>query len=109
MEKDIKNETKEKKCFNFFWVIKIGLPKYWKNQGGLILVFKKAYLLGIYETDAKESGAPSFCRLTPRFSNPLNRLSKKTDYVKAGIIDRLVEPERMISFRYVVDDADRTG
>ncbi|MGN1235203.1 MAG: NADP-specific glutamate dehydrogenase [Christensenellaceae bacterium] len=68
---------------------------------------KNAYLLGVLETVKKRNpGEPEFIQaVTEVFETLEPVVEKRPDLVAAGVIDRLVEPERQIVFRVPwVDD-----
>lgn len=69
--------------------------------------FKNAYLAEVYENCAKRNaGESEFLQAVKEVLESLEPVvEKRPDIVKAGIIDRLVEPERQIQFRVSwVDD-----
>ncbi len=69
--------------------------------------FNSEYLAGVYESVVKSNpGEPEFHQAVREVLESLEPVvAKRPDIVKAGIIDRIVEPERMIRFRVSwVDD-----
>ncbi len=69
--------------------------------------FKNAYLAEVYEKCAKRNaGESEFLQAVKEVLESLEPVvEKRPDIVKAGIIDRIVEPERQIQFRISwVDD-----
>ena len=69
--------------------------------------FKNAYLAEVYEKCAKRNaGESEFLQAVKEVLESLEPVvEKRPDIVKAGIIDRIVEPERQIQFRVSwVDD-----
>lgn len=72
--------------------------------------FQSEYLKGVYETVVKRNPAePEFHQAVREVLESLEPVvERRPDIVKAGVIERLVEPERMIQFRVSwVDDAGR--
>lgn len=70
--------------------------------------FKNAYLQGVYETVQKRNpGEPEFLQAVGEVLMSLDPVvAKDPSYETNGVIDRLVEPERLIQFRVSwVDDA----
>lgn len=70
--------------------------------------FKSAYLQGVYETVQKRNpGEPEFLQAVGEVLTSLEPVvAKDPSYATNGIIDRMVEPERLIQFRVSwVDDA----
>lgn len=75
-----------------------------------IMALSNSYLKGVYESvQRKNPGEPEFLQAVLEVLESFEPVvARRPDYVKAGIIDRLVEPERMISFRVSwVDDAGK--
>ena len=69
---------------------------------------KNAYLQGVYEKVCKRNaGEPEFLQAVKEVLESFEPVvEKRPDIVKAGIIDRIVEPERVVQFRVSwVDDA----
>ena len=69
--------------------------------------FKSTYLQGVYENVCKRNaGETEFLQAVREVLESLEPVvEKRDDLVKAGIIDRIVEPERFIQFRVSwVDD-----
>ena len=69
--------------------------------------FKNAYLQGVYNTVAKRNAnEPEFLQAVGEVLESLTPVvERRPDIVAAGVIDRIVEPERMIMFRVPwVDD-----
>ncbi|MDU7339206.1 MAG: NADP-specific glutamate dehydrogenase [Clostridium sp.] len=69
--------------------------------------FQNQYLLSVYETVCqRNAGEPEFLQAVREVLESLESVvEKRPDLVAAGIIERLVEPERMIQFRVSwVDD-----
>ena len=72
------------------------------------MAIKNAYLLKVMETVEKRNpGEPEFHQAVKEVLESLEPvIEKHPEYEKAGLIERIVEPERMISFRVPwVDDA----
>ncbi|MGE4282678.1 MAG: NADP-specific glutamate dehydrogenase [Clostridia bacterium] len=72
--------------------------------------FKNAYLVEVMETVIKRNPAePEFHQAVKEVLESLEPVVEKhPEFVKAGIIDRIVEPERMIYFRVPwVDDSGK--
>ena len=71
--------------------------------------FKSSYLAGVYETLCKRHPSqPEFLQAAKEVLESLEPVvAKRPDLVKAGIIDRIVEPERLVQFR--VSWVDDTG
>ena len=70
--------------------------------------FKSNYLAGIYETvNKRHPNEPEYLQAVKEVLESFEPVvAKRPDIVKAGIIDRIVEPERIITFRVSwVDDA----
>ena len=70
--------------------------------------FKNAYLQGVYDkVVARNPGEPEFLQAVREVLESFEPVvEKRPDLVKAGIIDRIVEPERFVQFRVSwVDDA----
>lgn len=71
-------------------------------------MFKSSYLTGIYDQVCKRNpNEPEFLQAVKEVLESLEPVvEKRPDIVKAGIIERFVEPERFIQFRVSwVDDA----
>ena len=71
---------------------------------------KSAYLKGVYEkVQQRNANEPEFLQAVLEVLESFEPvLEKRPDLVAAGIVDRIVEPERMISFRVSwVDDAGK--
>lgn len=69
--------------------------------------FKNAYLQGVYNTVAKRNAnEPEFLQAVGEVLESLTPVvERRPDIVAAGVIDRIVEPERMVMFRVPwVDD-----
>ena len=69
--------------------------------------FKNAYLQGVYNTVSKRNAnEPEFLQAVGEVLESLTPVvERRPDIVAAGVIDRIVEPERMIMFRVPwVDD-----
>jgi len=69
--------------------------------------FKSNYLQGVYESLAKKSAhEPEFLQAVREVLESLEPvLEKRPDLIKAGIVQRIVEPERILQFRVSwVDD-----
>ncbi len=69
--------------------------------------FKSAYLQGVYDTVCKRNaGEPEFLQAVKEVLESFEPVvERRPDLVEAGIIDRIVEPERFIQFRVSwVDD-----
>ena len=73
------------------------------------MAFKSAYLQGVYDTVCKRNpNEPEFLQAVREVLESLEPVvEKRPDLVKAGVIDRMVEPERLIQFR--VPWVDDTG
>ncbi|MDD2955009.1 MAG: NADP-specific glutamate dehydrogenase [Oscillospiraceae bacterium] len=72
--------------------------------------FKSAYLQGVYDTVCKRnSGEPEFLQAVKEVLESFEPVvAQKPELVEAGIIDRIVEPERFVQFRVSwVDDAGK--
>ncbi len=72
--------------------------------------FRSEYLASVYDNTKKRNpNEPEFLQAVGEVLESLEPVvAKRPDIVKAGVIDRIVEPERMISFRVSwVDDAGR--
>ncbi|MCI8650201.1 MAG: NADP-specific glutamate dehydrogenase [Anaerotruncus sp.] len=72
--------------------------------------FKSSYLQGIYETVCKRNpNEPEFLQAVKEVLESLEPVvAKRQDLVDAGIIERMVEPERFVQFRVPwVDDAGK--
>ena len=68
---------------------------------------KNAYLLGILENvKKKDASEPEFIQAVTEVLESIEHvIDKRPDYVEAGIVERMVEPERQITFRVPwVDD-----
>ncbi|MBR5121579.1 MAG: NADP-specific glutamate dehydrogenase, partial [Oscillospiraceae bacterium] len=71
------------------------------------MTFKNDYLQKVYnEVEARNPGEKEFLQAVSEVLESLEPVvEKRPDFVKAGIIDRIVEPERQIVFRVPwVDD-----
>ncbi|MDF2684920.1 MAG: DP-specific glutamate dehydrogenase [Clostridia bacterium] len=71
------------------------------------MIFKSEYLTKVYESVCKRNGSePEFLQAVREVLESLEAVAeKRPDFVKAGIFDRIVEPERAIMFRVSwVDD-----
>ena len=69
--------------------------------------FQSAYLQGVYDSVCKRNpNEPEFLQAIKEVLESLEPVvAKRPDLVAAGVIDRLVEPERFIQFRVSwVDD-----
>ncbi len=69
--------------------------------------FENKYLANVYaEVEKRNAGEPEFLQAVGEVLESLQPVvEKRPDLVKAGVIDRIVEPERMIVFRVSwVDD-----
>ena len=72
--------------------------------------FKNSYLQGVYETvQRRNAGEPEFLQAVREVLESFEPvLEKRPELEKTGIIDRIVEPERMITFRVSwVDDSGK--
>lgn len=72
--------------------------------------FKSAYLQGIYDTVCKRNaGEQEFLQAVMEVLESFEPVvEKRSDIVKAGIIERIVEPERFVQFRVSwVDDSGK--
>ncbi len=72
--------------------------------------FKSEYLAGVYENVLRANpGEPEYHQAVREVLESLEPVvEKRPDIVKAGVIDRIVEPERMIRFRVSwVDDSGK--
>ena len=70
-------------------------------------MFKNEYIASVYESVCKRNaGEPEFLQAVKEVLESLEPVaSKRPDLVKAGVFDRIVEPERFIQFRVSwVDD-----
>ena len=75
------------------------------------MAIKNAYLLDLLErTKQRNSGEPEFIQaVTEVFTSLEPVVEKRQDLIDAGVLERLVEPERQIMFRVPwVDDAGKT-
>ncbi|HEZ7988548.1 MAG TPA: hypothetical protein RWN64_05670, partial [Ruminococcus sp.] len=71
------------------------------------MALKNQYLIDLLETVKKRNaGEPEFIQAVTEVLETLEPvIEKRPDYVEAGVLDRLVEPERQIMFRVPwVDD-----
>ena len=71
------------------------------------MAIKNPYLLSVYENTCKRNaGEPEFLQTVEEVFESLEPVAeKRPDFIKAGIFERMVEPERLISFRVSwVDD-----
>ena len=66
-----------------------------------VFFVKNEYLLSVLETVKKRNpGEPEFIQAVTEVLETLEPvIEKRPDFVEAGVIDRMVEPERMIVFR----------
>ena len=85
------------------------IKKNWrsKNAGGIIMAIKNAYLLDLLERVQKRNqNEPEFIQaVTEVFTSLEPVIEKRPDLVEAGVLERIVEPERQIIFRVPwVDD-----
>lgn len=74
---------------------------------GVMAELKNEYLKGVYETVCKRNaGEPEFLQAVKEVLESFEPVvERRPDLVEAGVIDRLVEPERFIQFRVSwVDD-----
>ena len=74
------------------------------------MAINNAYLQGIYESvEKKNSHEPEFLQAVKEVLETLVPvIEKRPDFVEAGVVERLVEPERIISFRISwVDDNNK--
>ena len=74
------------------------------------MAFKSAYLTKVYDDVCKRNpGQPEFLQAVKEVLECVEPvLEKKPEYVDAGIVERMVEPERNIEFRVPwVDDAGK--
>ena len=72
------------------------------------MALKNPYLISVYENTCKRNpGEPEFLQTVEEVFESLEPVvEKRPDFIKAGIFERMVEPERLISFRVSwVDDA----
>ncbi|MDD6799981.1 MAG: Glu/Leu/Phe/Val dehydrogenase dimerization domain-containing protein, partial [Firmicutes bacterium] len=72
--------------------------------------FKSAYLAEVYEKVCnKNPGEPEFLQAVKEVLESLEPvIEKRPDLVEAGVVERIVEPERMIVFRVSwVDDSGK--
>ena len=75
------------------------------------MALKNEYLIGVLETVKKRNaGEPEFIQAVSEVLESLEPVvERRPDLVEAGVIDRLVEPERQIIFRVPwVDDNGKT-
>ena len=75
------------------------------------MALKNDYLIGVLETVKKRNaGEPEFIQAVSEVLESLEPVvERRPDLVEAGVIDRLVEPERQIIFRVPwVDDNGKT-
>ena len=73
----------------------------------MVFTFKNQYLQGVYDKTAKcYANEPEFLQAVGEVLQSLEPVvAKDPSYETNGVIDRIVEPERMISFRVSwVDD-----
>ena len=71
------------------------------------MAIKNPYLLSVYENTCKRNASePEFLQTVEEVFESLEPVAeKRPDFIKAGIFERMVEPERLISFRVSwVDD-----
>ncbi len=74
------------------------------------MAINNAYLQGIYESvEKKNAHEPEFLQAVKEVLETLVPvIEKRPDFVEAGVVERLVEPERIISFRISwVDDNNK--
>ena len=74
------------------------------------MAFKSAYLTEVYENVCRrDPDQPEFQQAVKEVLESLELvLERRPDLVDAGIIERIVEPERMIMFRVAwVDDSGK--
>ncbi|MGI6203629.1 MAG: NADP-specific glutamate dehydrogenase [Eubacteriales bacterium] len=74
------------------------------------MAFSSSYLSDVYKSVEKRNpGEPEFLQAVKEVLESLEPVvERRPDIVKAGIIDRIVEPERVVTFRVSwVDDAGR--
>jgi len=74
------------------------------------MAFTSEYLQGVYERAAKKDpDQPEFLQAVREVLESLqNVVEQRPDLVKAGVIDRMVEPERIVMFRVPwVDDSGK--
>ncbi|MEG1887181.1 MAG: NADP-specific glutamate dehydrogenase [Oscillospiraceae bacterium] len=72
--------------------------------------FKNEYLSDVYEkVVARNQGEPEFLQAVKEVLECIEPvIEKRPDYVNAGVVDRMVEPERFIQFRVPwVDDSGK--
>ena len=72
------------------------------------MAFSSSYLSDVYtNVEKRNPGEPEFLQAVKEVLESLEPVvERRPDIVKAGIIDRIVEPERMVTFRVSwVDDA----
>ncbi|NLM12264.1 MAG: hypothetical protein GX209_00755, partial [Epulopiscium sp.] len=77
------------------------------HRGGVKVEFKSSYLQEIMDkVIAKNPAEPEFHQAVREVLHSFEPvLEKHPEYIKAGIVDRIVEPERVIMFRVSwVDD-----
>ncbi len=74
------------------------------------MAIKNAYLAGVYaQVEARNAGEKEFLQAVYEVLESFEPVvEKREDIVKAGIIERIVEPERFVQFRVAwVDDAGK--
>lgn len=74
------------------------------------MAINNAYLQGVYESvEKKNAHEPEFLQAVKEVLETLVPvIEKRPDFVEAGVVERLVEPERIISFRISwVDDNNK--
>ncbi len=74
------------------------------------MAFTNSYLAGVYENVCKRNpGEPEFLQTVKEVFESLEPvIEKRPDIVKAGVLERMVEPERQISFRVSwIDDSGK--
>ncbi len=74
------------------------------------MAISNAYLQGVYESvEKKNAHEPEFLQAVKEVLETLVPvIEKRPDFVEAGVVERLVEPERVISFRISwVDDNNK--
>ena len=74
------------------------------------MAFKTEYMAGVYENVVKKNpNEPEFLQAVREVLESIEPVAQqRPDYVKAGLFERIVEPERFIQFRVAwVDDAGK--
>jgi len=85
--------------------------QYLKKGGFLTMALKNQYLIELMETVKKRNqGEPEFIQAVTEVLETLEPVvEKRPDLVEAGVLERIVEPERQIMFRVPwVDDNGKT-